>query len=78
MTAPTRKETTAGLDGDAAGPFQGERVGLGAALVDAADLVDDSGVVEQPLRQAGLTGVDMRQDPQIEGLHESSCPRGRW
>ena len=62
------------LDGDAAGAFQGERVGLCAALVDAADLVDNPGVVEQPLRQAGLTGVDMCQDPEVEQAHEASCP----
>ena len=55
-----------GLDGDAALAFERQRVGLGAAGVDAADLVDDPGGVQQPLGQAGLTGVDMRQDPQVE------------
>ena len=59
-----------GLDRDAALPFQRERVGLGAAVIDAADLVDDTGGVEQPLGQAGLTGVDMRQDPQVQRAHK--------
>ena len=54
------------LDRDAALAFQRQRVGLGAAVVDAADLVDDAGGVEQPLGQAGLTGVDVRQDPQVQ------------
>ena len=67
-----------GLDGDAALPFQRQGIGLGAAVVDAADLVDDTGGVEQPLGQAGLTGVDMRQDPQVQRSHEASCPLDRW
>jgi hypothetical protein len=66
-----------GLDGDAALPFQGQGVGLGAALVDTADLADDPGVVQQPLGQGGLTGVDMGQDPQVECRHGASCPLGR-
>ena len=64
-----------GLDGDAALPFQRQGVGLGAAVVDAADRVDDPGGVEQPLGQAGLTGVDMRQDSQVQRVHKASCPR---
>ena len=66
------------LDRDAALAFQREDVGLGAAVVDAADLVDDAGGVEQLLGQAGLTGVDMRQDPQVECSQRFSCPRSRW
>jgi hypothetical protein len=44
-----------GLDGDAALPFQIQGVGLGAALIDAAELADDPGAVQQPRfgRRAG-------------------------
>ncbi len=51
-----------GADGDAAFSFQREGVGLGIAVVDAADPVGDPGGVKQPFGQAGLTGVDMRQN----------------
>ena len=69
------------LDGDAALAFQGQGVGLGAAVVDAADLVDDPGAVQQPLGQAGLAGVDMGQDAQVERVHgepgqQTAGPRG--
>jgi hypothetical protein len=67
-----------GLDRDAALPFQRQGVGLGAAVVDAADLVDDAGGVQQPLGQGRLTGVDVRQDPEVQGSHCASCPLGRW
>ena len=66
-----------GLDRYAALPFQRERIGLGAAVIDAADLVDDTGVVEQPLGQGCLTGVYMRQDPQVQRSHSASCPLSR-
>ncbi len=62
------------LDGDAAPAFQGKGVGLGVAVIDAADLVDDPGGVQQPLGQAGLTGVYMRQDSQVEHTQRTSCP----
>ncbi len=55
-----------GLDGDPASPFQLQGVGLRAAVVHAADLVDDPGGVQKPLGEAGLTGVDVRQDAEIE------------
>ena len=48
------------------------------------DLVDDAGGVQEPLGEAGLTGVDVRQDAQVQGvpgdacLHCVSCPRRRW
>jgi hypothetical protein len=57
-----REGDDGGFDGDAAPAFELQRVGPGAALVDAADLVDDSGGVQQPLGQTRLTGVDMRQN----------------
>ena len=53
-----------GLDRDAALPFERQGIGLGVAVIDAADLVDDTGGVEQPLGEGRLTGVYMRQDPQ--------------
>lgn len=58
-----------GLDGDAAGAFQLQGVGLGRALVDTADRADDAGLEEDTLGEAGLTGVDVRQDPDIDNRH---------
>ncbi len=58
-----------GLDRDAALPFQRQGVGLGTAVIDAADLVDDAGGEEKPLGQARLTGVYMRQNPQVQRAH---------
>jgi hypothetical protein len=58
-------------------PFQRQGIGLSAAFIDAADLVDHTGGIEQPLGQARLTGVDMRQNPQVQRSHNASCPRDR-
>jgi hypothetical protein len=33
--------------------------------------------VQQAFGQAGLTGVDMGEDAEVERLHEASCPRDR-
>ena len=74
VTPPSGERHHGGLDGDAAAAFQLERVGLGAAGVDAADLVDHPGGVQQPLGQAGLTGVDMREDAEVERSSQASCP----
>ncbi len=52
--------------------------GLRRALIDAADLVDDTGGVEQPLGQGGLTGVYMRQNSKVQSAHKASCPLDRW
>jgi hypothetical protein len=71
-----RERGDGGLDGDPALPLQRQGVGLRAARVDAADRVDGPGGVQQPLGQAGLSGVNMRQDPQVQRAHEASCPRG--
>lgn len=62
------------LDGDTALSFQRERVGLGAAVVDAADLVDDPDGVQQPLGQACLTRVYVRQNSKVQRVHRLSCP----
>ena len=61
-----RERHDGGLDRDAALPLERQGVGLGGAVVDAADLVDDAGGVEQPLGESRLTGVYMRQDSQVE------------
>ena len=54
-----------GLDRDAALALELEGVGLGGAGVDAAELVDDPGGVEEPLGEGGLTGVDVGEDAKI-------------
>jgi hypothetical protein len=64
-----------GLDRDPALTLEREEVGLRAAVVDAADLVDDAGRVQQPLCERRLTGVYMRQDPQVQrSAKQSSYP----
>ena len=55
-----------GADGDAAPALEVHRVGAGRAGVDAAGCVDDARVEEQAFGQAGLTGVDVRDDPQVQ------------
>ena len=65
-----------GLDRDAAAALQRKGVSLGVAVVDPADVVDDPGRVEQPFGERGLTGVDVRQDPQVERV-QVSYPRCR-
>ena len=68
-----------GPDGDAALALERHGVGLGGAGVDRADVVDHTRVVEQAFGQGGLTGVDVRQDPEVEGStrcsQELSRPR---
>ena len=61
-----RERHDRGLDGDAATPFQGQRVGLGGAGVDRARFVDDPGEMQETFGEGGLTGVDVGQDAQIE------------
>ena len=73
-------------DGDPALPFEVEGVGLSAALIDGAELVDDPGGVEEPLGQARLAGVNMRDDAQVQAaveagcceFHCPTCPLHRW
>jgi hypothetical protein len=64
-------------DGDAPAALQVERVGLRVAVIDAAHLADDPGGEEEPLGQAGLAGVNMRQDSQVERVHGARCPPSR-
>ena len=47
-------------------PLELQRVGLRGAGIDAADPPDDAGLEEEPLGEAGLAGIDMRQDAQVE------------
>src|SRR5262249_54070263 len=60
-----------GLDRDAALSFERERVGLSAAVIDPAEVVDDPRREQQPFGQACLAGVDMRQDSKVEQSPES-------
>src|SRR5438034_8826487 len=64
-----------GLDRDPALLFECKRVRLRRAVVDAADRVDDADGVQQPFGESCLTGVYMRQDPQVErSLQQASYP----
>ena len=57
-------------DGDAAAAFDVVGVGHGVAVVDAAEVGADARLVEQALGQRGLAGVDVGDDPEVEGgLH---------
>ena len=62
-----------GPDRDAAFALEIERVGLGGAGVDAADAIDGAGGEEETLGEGGLTGVDVREDAEIERSHGASC-----
>jgi hypothetical protein len=55
-----------GLDRDAALPFERERVRLRRTRVDAADVANDAGLVQQPFCESCLTGVYVRQDSEVE------------
>ena len=66
-----------GPDRDPALALQGERVGLRGAVIDATDLVDDSSCVQQPFGESGLTGVYVRQDPQVQHRQLASRPSDR-
>ena len=67
-----------GPDRDAAFALELERVGLGGAGVDAADVVDRAGGEEESLGEGGLTGVDVGEDSEIERAHGASCLARRW
>ena len=72
------KRDDCGLDRDAALTLEVERVGLGGAGVDAAELVDDPGCEQQPFGEGGLTGVDVREDSEVQGAHWVSCLPSRF
>ncbi len=55
-----------GADGDPAPTLQRHRVGAGRARVDAPGGADNARLEQQALGQAGLAGVNMRDDPDIE------------
>ena len=67
-----------GPDRDAAFALELERVGLGGAGVDAADVIDGAGGEEESLGEGGLTGVDVGEDSEIERAHGASCLARRW
>jgi len=54
------------LDRDPAGALERERVGLRRPPVDAPERRDHARVVEEPFGECRLTGVDVRQDPEVE------------
>jgi hypothetical protein len=67
-----------GLDRDAPLLLERQRVGLRRALVDAAELANHAGLEEQAFRESCLTGVYMRQDPQVErSSKQASFPPNR-
>ena len=67
-----------GPDRDAAFALELERVGLGGAGVDAADVIDGACGVEEPFAEGGLTGVDVGEDSEIERAHGASCLPRRY
>ncbi len=76
-----------GTDGDAAAALDRAVVRKGVSGVDAAEPVDGAVVEEQPLGEAGLTGVDVGQDADVQGargarvvrgLHAGWSPREPW
>ena len=67
-----------GPDRDAALALELERVGLGGAGVDAADVIDRAGGEEESFAEGGLTGVDVGEDSEIERAHGASCLPRRW
>ncbi len=55
-----------GFDGDAPRAFEREGVGPRGAVVDAAQPLDHPGGEQQPFGEAGFTGVDVRENSQVE------------
>jgi hypothetical protein len=55
-------------DGDAPSPLHLHGVGLRAAGIDAADPIDDTSLIKKALGQTCLSCVNMRDDPDVEGI----------
>ena len=73
--AVDRKRHDRGLDSDPALSLQRQRVGLRISVIDAADRANHAGREEQSFGKTGLTCVDMRQNPEVDGSHHCvSCP----
>src|SRR6185437_1755835 len=53
------------VDGDTAFLLLDIPIGLGGALINAAQLVLGPGVIQQMLGGGGLAGIDVRNDPQV-------------
>ena len=64
-----------GADRDAALPLQLAGVRTGVTGVDAAEPADGTGVEQQPLGEAGLTRVDVGENPDVQGARKK---HGRW
>ena len=58
--------------------LEGEGIGLGSALVDATEAVDDACGEKYPFGEGCLTSVYMRQDAEVEGSHGASCLPSRF
>jgi hypothetical protein len=75
---PDLERDDRGLDRDPALLLERHRVGLRRTVVDAAEHADHAGLVEKPFGESCLTGVYMRQDPQVErSSKQGSYPPSR-
>lgn len=63
-----------GPDRDPALALERQRVRGRGALVDAAELGEAAGRVEQALCEGGLPGVYVRQDPEVESSRQAFIP----
>ena len=63
-------ETDTGrLHGDAAPPFDGQRVRMGRPVIDASRLLHRTRMDEHPLRQRRLPSVHVREDADVPYVH---------
>ena len=62
-----------GKDGDAALLLFRIEVGDGRALVDLAHAVRGAGVIEHPLGDSGLAGIDVGDDADVADLRDLAC-----
>jgi len=75
LGVPGRERGDARTDGDPALPLDRAVVRTGVTRVDAAEPVDRAVVEQQPLGEAGLTGVDVGQNSDVQGVHAWSSPQ---